>query len=479
MKKKLIILMLLMICAMTACSKDSKDTAESTKKETEKTEDQDKEEESDKSQKKDKKKNKDSEQIKELEGIWNYVSEYYYYGDADDDLEDMESSYNSVVEGGLGGTAEFYEDEGEWYVDLALGEYESYYEKIHFPVEIVKGALYEECENQEWYVEAKNPRTEEVAFRATLIEDNVLKSFDEYVYDDEDSWKNINIRSFFREGSDKMDHVDDLSYTETVTVSNAEELLNEIGNNKKIILKPGNYDLSESKFKFNNEYVEAVTDNTMESDGYSGIIINNVSYLKLEAEGGEVEISIDSPYNSVLQFNNCYNIILEGLTCGHHVEPGTCGAPVIGTNSTYTMQVIDCHLYGSGSYGLEAYDSSSIEFKNTEIYECTYGIISGFNMNYSTFTGCNMHDNSQYVPIDLYDCTGITFEDCDFENNMIDKTNGYKTTFVYGDDDSESISFTNCRFKGNQYSEFSEGDVTIDDCTFDDETFKDLYNDED
>ncbi|MCR4787651.1 MAG: hypothetical protein K5888_03600, partial [Lachnospiraceae bacterium] len=317
MKKKLMLLMLLMMCGLTACSQDQDKTGDKAQKKTEDTDEEEDDEDTDeetgssKKKKKDKKKDKEDSSVKELkqlEGGWQYVCRKTYSGTEGDELEDMESSFFIGNNDDLYGFVEFYEEDGVWYADISESQYEYYHESYHFPAEVVNTPLYEQCENQDWHVSVRNKRKDASVFEATLVDENKLVLYSESIYgeEDEEKWKYVDIRTYLRDGSEDLEHVDDLCYEKTVTVSDIGELLEAIDNNTKIILKPGDYDISAYSEEINNPKISAYKETLDGREGYGSVYIHDVSYLYLEVEGGgKAEISVDTPYSAVLYFNDC------------------------------------------------------------------------------------------------------------------------------------------------------------------------------
>ena len=469
MKKKLIILMILMMCGFTACSQTSGKTGDKADTETEES-DEDEDEDSS-SKKKDKKKDKEKEksaeytkEFKELEGKWQIVSRKYYYGDYGDKLADLDMDFYFSEDDYIDGYVEFYEEDGNWYADLQESENEYYSESYHFPARVVKTPLYEECENQSWHVIVDNPRKGEAVFEAAITGDNKLEMYSDYSdegLEDGYSWRSANISTFYKEGSEELDDKGNLCYEKTVTVSSAKELAEAIDNNTRIILKQGDYDFSSDMGDFTNPKV---------TWDFGCLRVSEVSYLKLEAEdGSEAEVTIDDPYSAVIRFEGCNRVVLVGVTVGHRVEPGTCGAPVLEMKSSYNMFVNNCHLYGCGSYGLEAYDCSSIYFNNTEIYECSYGIMFCNGCYYMEFNNCDMHDNSMYTMIELYDAHSVFFKECTFKHNIVSEMYYNEGKFVHTDDDCNYVKFTDCDFRDNTYASFADENGEIENCSFDDD----------
>ena len=402
-------------------------------------------------------------------GDWVLVMEKDYNGKPDDKVADMEV-YTNFYEEGMGMEAQIsiYEDGGKLYADYSTYAYESHEQAYHMPVEIVQEPLYELCENRDWSAHIVNPRDNETIMKFALTGENKLASCNDYTYDYDDveePWRYVSVMTYLREGSKEYDNRNDLKYSNTVTVSTIQELVQAIADNTKIILKKGVYDLNDLKGKgnFGNKHIDV----SMYDDGNKWMTINGVSYLRLEAEGGgEVEICIETPYDPVLSFHDCIDLEVEGLKCGHRVEPGTCGGSVISANNCSCISVKDCRLYGCGAYGLEAYDSNDITLTDTEIYECSYGITSLYNVYSVAFDNCSVHDNMEYSLIWTSGSGGVEFRDCTFERNKVLNEND---AFVYVND-SYGVAFRNCKFADNVYRRFSEGDVEIDNCSFRDKS---------
>ncbi len=478
-KKIVMLLVAISLCLMTACDSTAIQNPESQNKQEET--DKDKEEQEDKKQKEDTKEDqKDSEEQKTEEseeqaaagedaiaGTWILALETNYTGQPNDKIGDMEVYSYPVQEGdGREATLDIYEEEGKLYADFSEYAYESHEAGYHLPVETAKEALYDGCENTGWSAKIVNPREEEPVLCFTLLDADKLVSYSAYTEEDVDEpWSYITVNTYLREGSEAYKNKDDLKYNQTVTVSNVDDLVDAIGNNTTIILEEGVYNINDLNFKKfkNHEFANA---SSFGEENIKRMTINDVSYLRLMAEqGAEVEICIESPYDPVLSFDNCNNLELDGLILGHHVEPGTCGGSVVTTQNCSSIAINNCHLYGCGAYGVEAFDSYDLSVNDTEIYECTYGITSLYNVYDAAFKNCDVHDNKEYDLIWLSGSGGVEFDSCKFENNRADSD--YNNTFVNATD-SYGVSFKNCKFIDNVYEHFSEGDVEIENCSFKD-----------
>jgi hypothetical protein len=400
-----------------------------------------------------------------LIGEWIVAVWTSYSGKPDDLISDMEYSTYMADDEYNESTISIYEDNGALYADFSKSQYESNITGYHLPVEIVNEALYPECENQDWYAEIINPKDRETILKIALLSENKLINYDEYSEEDaEYPWKSVSIYTYLREGSEDYANRDDLKYNNTVTVSNAEELFNAIGNNTKIILEEGVYDFNDLKRDTKStKYAELTSD----MDGNRIITLRDVSYLALVAEdGAKAEICVETPYDPVLRFSGCYYVAMDGITLGHHVEPGTCGGSVLSVDSGSCFEIRNCHLYGCGAYGIETDSSSSIDLIDTEIYECTYGIAALSGSYEVNFKNCSMHDNKEYEMIWASDSSNVSFDDCTFTDNS--STDAYSSDFISLQNECYDFTFRNCTFTGNTYAQFCAQDIEIDNCTFND-----------
>ena len=422
------------------------------------------------------KKASEDEAEKMLAGDWVMVKEWYYnYGPEDEKDPDLSKATDDNMSATLAADEpadvklSIYEDGQSYFADYVAMIYESYEEYNHLPMTIEKGGLYKGCENQSWFAKVKSPRSEKEYFY-TLIDENTLEQCikSTYDYDDEGTYTYYSIYRYLRDGSEQLEHADDLRYENTVTVSNAEELLNAIADNTKIILKEGEYDLSAASPKAGSDKVYLTKDHEQEGGTIEEVQIREVSNLRLEAEeNAQVEISISDPAYPVIGFYDSHHCSIDGITMGHHVEPGTCGGSVIYINNCDSFSVKGCELYGSGTYGLECYSAYSLTCTDTEIYDCTYGIVDLINCSGADFTNCRMHDNRDMCMISSTQSYGINFEGCEFDNNYVDTSQYASSTFVYTYDSGE-VTMNRCTFRDNIYTDLcNETDkVKTENCRF-------------
>ncbi|SHI22652.1 Copper amine oxidase N-terminal domain-containing protein [Sporobacter termitidis DSM 10068] len=255
----------------------------------------------------------------------------------------------------------------------------------------------------------------------------------------------------------------------TIDVSTAAELLNAIGPNRKISLSAGTYDLSSVNISaVKNNYVswETVYDGTQ-------VVITGVKNLTISgAAGAEATTVVVKPrYANVLNFSDCANITLNGLTVGHTEEPGYCTGGVLHFSDSKDIGVEACVLYGSGTYGIIMDKVTGLTVSDTDIKECTYGIMTASESSSLSFNNSNFYDCVEFTMITLDNCDNVAFNTCSIKNNTSDT--GWDSLVSLSACDT--VTFNGCTISGNRMTSFlkvfNSNAVSFKDNTIQDNTF--------
>lgn len=392
-----------------------------------------------------------------LLGTWEYVGSFF------------EGEYYSTVEEYTTESYTFYEDGGMYLAEYIYGS--DYYNKEYagMKVEYVNEPFTSDCGNADWYYNIVRYNHPEETRQVALLEDGVLiERFGfNYLYDpdmEEQDDSELEYSYVFYVNSE-AENKDDLAfayrYHNQVTVSNIEELYNAIESGSVITLKEGIYNISDlSMDKRNNPNINVFySEEGPYETSMDEIHVSYVSNLILKAEeGANVVICTNEPAVAPISFEGCNNISIEGITLGHEVEPGYCSGSVLDLNSSNSIYISDCNLYGSGAYGISAYSCSNIQVDNCDIYECTYGLLDFYNSYDCYFTNTKLRDSSCYTIFALSDCYGVYFNDCQISNNTSEY--GYFLTCVDG-----YVDFTDCDFTNNTYINGTNGAPNFYNCT--------------
>ena len=273
------------------------------------------------------------------------------------------------------------------------------------------------------------------------------------------------------EKKDKKDKKDKTEEDSEIRVSSTEDLLDAIAPGVTIVIEDGVYDMtpdleelygSDGK-EFNNHH-----DYVQIRDAYDGLEVVIVGVDDLTIRGDyETELQVEPRYACVLNFENCEDISLEGMTVGHTTGEGYCSGAVLYFSDCDGVNISGMDLYGCGTYGIYANYSYNITVDSTIIRDCSYGTVNIMDSS-AEFNDCPMYGCECFNLFDIYDST-VTFNNCDFHDN---RASEYGADFIY-DTEANSVIFNNCSFGGFETSvlnaqTFNYGSFTFNDCTYDD-----------
>ena len=203
-----------------------------------------------------------------------------------------------------------------------------------------------------------------------------------------------------------------------VEVTTVDEFLEAIGPDRTIVLDGTNFDLTKA-----DNYGGMGTEFYSWEEVYDGpqLVIHDADNLTIKAKDPDpaaTTLEALPRYATVLVFENCYNVTVEGFTAGHTKEKGVCAGGVLYFNQCANIRVEKMRLYGCGDMGIDTFMCSDIEVIDTEIYECTSGAVDFLNTNGINLEGCNIHD----VPspaLRITDCKNIIWNGQKLEGNEL------------------------------------------------------------
>lgn len=239
---------------------------------------------------------------------------------------------------------------------------------------------------------------------------------------------------------------------EEIVVNNADEFIKAIGSNRKIIMKPGVYNLSKvSNHDMSNKNIgwNAVYDGVE-------LRISDVVNLSITGDGDlPVEIVTEPRFAVVLELFGCQNITLNNLKMGHTVllEEYDCNAGVLLVNGSNNICIKNCTLYGCGSEGIQAHYSNSLKMENSVIEKCNLRIMTLDRCKNFTFTNCMFRETKHLDMFDLFCAENVVFTNCEIRDNISE----YGPLFEVGD--SVNIKVLNCKIINNKADELGEGMV--------------------
>lgn len=269
------------------------------------------------------------------------------------------------------------------------------------------------------------------------------------------------------DSGDEVQHDPTPPEGDTVTVGSVEELLEAIGPHTGILLKPGYYNMS--------EYIEYVWAKEGESwnerhpyvqlrDCYDGVevVIRRVDGLSICGDNENLtEIVVEPRYAQVLNFEECHNLTLSGLTMGH-TETGACSGDVLDFYNCRNINLSAMDIYGCGVYGIACYDGTGEMYVySSTIRDCADGALNILNGNgrfefhncgLTGSSGYDRYEPTPYSELAFYECVfgdnetsyymfleDIYTEDCVWSENYTYPEYGYDDWAVFDPDTMESV----------------------------------------
>lgn len=196
-----------------------------------------------------------------------------------------------------------------------------------------------------------------------------------------------------------------------IEISNTTELIENLDSNNKLVLNKGYYDILD--FDFTSEHIKKET----VFDGQE-LVVEDLSNITIVGDNSTLLVS--PRYANVINFKNCSNIKLIGLTLGHTPHKGSCLGSVLRFEECNNIQLDSLELFGCGTYGIELSDCSNVRVNGTKIFECSYGALNIVNSSMD-FSNCMIYDCNKIAGclIEAYN-SQLDFSNVSIFNNYID-----------------------------------------------------------
>lgn len=229
-----------------------------------------------------------------------------------------------------------------------------------------------------------------------------------------------------------------------VTVGTAEEFVNALGSNKRIILKPGVYNLS--TINQVNKSDNSVTWETVQ-DGKE-LNIQNIHNLTIEGmDSGKVEIKVAPRFANIINFTNVENITIKNIVAGHTPAQYECNEGVLKFTNSNDISIMNSELYGCGSMGLSLNSVKRLNASNCTIDHCSLRAIQLYNSETIKFTETNIINHEAYSNIIMVaNSKDVTFEKCVMSDN-----HNFGWSFIEALDKS-NVLLDKCVIKNNSQS---------------------------
>ncbi|MCR4958005.1 MAG: right-handed parallel beta-helix repeat-containing protein [Prevotella sp.] len=219
-----------------------------------------------------------------------------------------------------------------------------------------------------------------------------------------------------------------------IRVYTAEQFLNALGSNRNVLVAKNteinltpmlnNQSLFRTRFKmWTSDVSQGISggrETVVSEQVFDGRQLTLVNMKQLVIEGEQnSRIVVEPRYAFCLNFVDCDQCTVSNLTIGH-TEDGYCQGGVIGMKRGWRNTIVDCDLYGCGTYGLDLEGTKSFSLYSSNIHDCTYGIMQLHNCEAVHSTHCDFFNNREFTLVEGYGSVGTVFEDCRFYSNWGD-----------------------------------------------------------
>ncbi len=269
-----------------------------------------------------------------------------------------------------------------------------------------------------------------------------------------------------------------VSTTRTVHVSTVDELLAALAPDTEIVLADGTYDLT------------TAADYGTDQVGYYTWVDRSDNWFR-EKEENSFELEIRNLENArivgsrnaeivtvprtaaVLSVQSCTGLELSGFTAGHTVMADPCEGEVIRAVECADLRVVNCSLYGCGTWGVSATDCDDLVVIGSDIHECSSGGLSLVRCRNTRVTECTVRDcgyrDEAFSIFYIFDCADLTISNCDVYGSQTETV--FKLYNDWEEPASERIFLLGTSVHDNTVSEYAiyntpEGCIIVDGCEF-------------
>lgn len=248
---------------------------------------------------------------------------------------------------------------------------------------------------------------------------------------------------------------------ETIIVNSAQEFIDAIGSNRKIIVGDGvSLNLSSIRagyIKNPNVHWEKVYDG-------NELVLENIQNFSIQGQdSGYSDILVEPRYANVLTFKNCSKLNFKNINVGHTPDKGSCTGGVFVLKNCGDINIEKSRLFGCGTEGLNLHGVDKLNFVDSMITDCTYDLMtidnsSDIEFKNSTFSETTAFDQLIYIS----SSQNIKFDNCDISDNDTDRAFDQSNTALFHVNLSRNILIENSKISNNKvHSIFRDSNSVI------------------
>lgn len=195
-----------------------------------------------------------------------------------------------------------------------------------------------------------------------------------------------------------------------------------------IELMPGKYNISsmdtssEGKFYRWSFYIEG-----NDYAWYKSMLtFRNLNNITLKGKGDKPEdtkIYSENTDAVILVFEKCKNVSIDNLWLGHMAATESCMGGVLCFIGCENVTINNTHMYGTGYYGFEVYNSKKFTCTNSDIFNCSGGVFGTYGCDTVRISNCTFYNNVSRGHFTYFsNCPSADLDSCIWCDNKIEDT---------------------------------------------------------
>jgi hypothetical protein len=253
----------------------------------------------------------------------------------------------------------------------------------------------------------------------------------------------------------------------TYTVTDAPSLIENIGSNRTVVLKKGDYLLS-AAYGIETDFVS-----WYEGEDGRELELSDLENLTIRGSEG-ARIVCDAADASVLSLYSSKNVTFDNLRFVRAVgKDDYVGGGGLYAEGAVNLVVDRCTIEGPQSFGLELWSCPGAVVKRTDISQADSSAIIAYFSDGLGISQSKVHDCEGFPLVSIQDSDNVSIADTAFTSNYggilveIYREGGY----------ADSVGFEGCSFVDNDFEYFSGQDILpyTNECGFDGNSFDDSW----
>jgi hypothetical protein len=237
-----------------------------------------------------------------------------------------------------------------------------------------------------------------------------------------------------------------------VIVNDAQQFLQAIQDNAKIVLQPGNYDFSQA------DSIDRPHCRWQRGFSKNELHIVGVNNLKIEAfKKSGACITSQANYGKLIVFEDCNNLTLQNLKVDRENEHPTCLGGALTFQNCNNLILDHMQLVAHRPEGLTLRDCNHVRVTHSSLRASTYAAVVVTRSNAVLFTDCDLRANAGRMLIAVEASNSVRFHDCALLDNPLAADSG--ATHLIVAQASADVGFLGGVIDGNKASHMAPAEM--------------------